>query len=236
MTYATLQSVRLILAGAALTGCAAVDARKLPGEYAFVEAALTAEGTTDTARAGQQGAYGSMVLHPGGKLTGEARVPLLPDSIEGSWYADTTGLRLSIFRVGSSILAQVDRSGRLTFGTGAVDPRARAYVIAMKSDLRMLVAAEESYFSDAARYTPNWQSLSYFRPSAGVSAPSITVGRGSWQATVGHERLPGIKCGIAVNAANPVDPTASEGEPVCTALDTTWGRLSLQWQRTSRRD
>ena len=48
--------------------------------------------------------------------------------------------------------------------------KSKAYITAMKSDLRNLVSAEESFFSDSSRYTTNLTSLG-FKQSTGVTAP-----------------------------------------------------------------
>ena len=95
----------------------------------------------------------------------------------------------------------------------------KAYVTAMKSDLRNLVTAEESYFSDSSKYSatpdttgktgPNW------RPSTGVVFGTIVTGAGFWSATVSHSQLAGATCGIGVNTANPIVSTAGDGEPAC---------------------
>lgn len=92
--------------------------------------------------------------------------------------------------------------------------KSKAYVTAMKSDLRNLVSAQESLFSDSARYTTNLTSLN-FKASTGVTAPVIAVGAGYWSATNQHTQLAGMTCGIAVNTTNPTVSTAGEGEPAC---------------------
>ena len=92
--------------------------------------------------------------------------------------------------------------------------KSKAYITAMKSDLRNLVSAEESYFSDSAKYTSNL-TLVGFKQSTGVNTPSLNIGAGYWSATVTHTQLVGISCGIAVNTTNPVVSTAGEGEPAC---------------------
>jgi prepilin-type N-terminal cleavage/methylation domain-containing protein len=92
--------------------------------------------------------------------------------------------------------------------------KSKAYVTAMKSDLRNLVSAQESLFSDSARYSTNLTSLN-FKASTGVTAPSITVGAGWWRATNQHNQLSGVTCGIAVNTTNTEVSTAGEGEPAC---------------------
>src|SRR5881392_2007279 len=63
--------------------------------------------------------------------------------------------------------------------------KSKAYVTAMKSDLRNLVSAEESLFSDSARYTSNLTSLG-FKASTGVAAPAIVTYPGAWVATNSH--------------------------------------------------
>src|SRR5918911_2858767 len=92
--------------------------------------------------------------------------------------------------------------------------KSKAYVTAMKSDLRNLVSAEESFFSDSARYTTNLTSLN-FKASTGVTSPAITTYAGAWMATNSHTQLPGKICGISVNTTNPQVSTAGEGEPAC---------------------
>jgi type IV pilus assembly protein PilA len=92
--------------------------------------------------------------------------------------------------------------------------KSKAYITAMKSDLRNLVSAEESYFSDSAKYTSTL-SLIGFKQSTGVNTPNLTIGAGYWSATVTHTQLVGISCGIAVNTTNTVVTSAGEGEPAC---------------------
>ena len=100
--------------------------------------------------------------------------------------------------------------------------KTKAYTAAMKSDLRNLVTAEESFFSDSGRYatapvavgstTPGLQ----FATSTGVVLTTpIVVGQGFWTARVTHSQIPNFSCGIGVNTANPVVTTAGDGEPAC---------------------
>src|SRR5467141_1055679 len=48
--------------------------------------------------------------------------------------------------------------------------KSKAYVTAMKSDLRNLVSAEESFFADSSKYTTSL-ALVGFKQSTGVTAP-----------------------------------------------------------------
>lgn len=92
--------------------------------------------------------------------------------------------------------------------------KSKAYVTAMKSDLRNLLNAEESVFSDSARYTTNLTSLN-FKASTGVNPPAIITYAGAWTATNNHTQLSGISCGVGVNTTNPTVAAAGEGEPAC---------------------
>ncbi len=96
----------------------------------------------------------------------------------------------------------------------------KAYVTAMKSDLRNLVTAEEAFFSDSTYYVADTAATGAqgmkFSPSAGVGFPAIVTGGGFWTATNTHSQLPGETCGISMNTTNPLLATANEGAPVCT--------------------
>jgi type IV pilus assembly protein PilA len=92
--------------------------------------------------------------------------------------------------------------------------KSKAYITAMKSDLRNLVSSEESFFSDSAKYTTSLTQLG-FKQSTGVVAPTIATYPGAWTATNAHTQLTGTVCGIGVNTTNPTVGTAGEGEPAC---------------------
>jgi prepilin-type N-terminal cleavage/methylation domain-containing protein len=92
--------------------------------------------------------------------------------------------------------------------------KSKAYITAMKSDLRNLVTAEEAFFADSSSYTSN-VSLLKFQNSTGTNLPTIVAGPGYWSATNSHTQIPGMQCGVGINTTNPVISSASEGEPVC---------------------
>jgi type IV pilus assembly protein PilA len=92
--------------------------------------------------------------------------------------------------------------------------KSKAYITAMKSDLRNLVTAEEAYFADSSSYTST-VTLLKFQNSTGTVVPSIAAGAGYWTATNSHTQLPGMTCGVGINTTNPVISSATEGEPVC---------------------
>src|SRR5947208_3114709 len=93
--------------------------------------------------------------------------------------------------------------------------KSKAYVTAMKSDLRNLVTAEEAFFSDSTYYTTGTTLISKnsFKNSSGVGVPAVTVGAGYWSATVTHSQLSGSTCGIGVNPTNPIISTAGHAQP-----------------------
>lgn len=94
----------------------------------------------------------------------------------------------------------------------------KAYITAMKSDLKNLSTAEEAFFSDSTRYSEGGTELEdYVKPTRGVTTPVISTGAGFWSATVAHLQLAGQQCSIAINTVNPQDANAGEGEPVCYA-------------------
>jgi prepilin-type N-terminal cleavage/methylation domain-containing protein len=94
--------------------------------------------------------------------------------------------------------------------------KSKAYITAMKSDLRNLVTAEEAYFADSSKYTQVVSDLK-FQSSTGVSTPAIIAPPGGyWTATVTHSQLLATQsCGISINTTNPTVASASEGEPAC---------------------
>ena len=92
--------------------------------------------------------------------------------------------------------------------------KSKAYITAMKSDLRNLVTAEEAFFSDSSKYTATISQLK-FQNSTGTNAPTIVTGAGYWSATNSHTQISGMQCGISINTTNPVISSAAEGEPVC---------------------
>jgi len=94
--------------------------------------------------------------------------------------------------------------------------KSKAYVTAMKSDLKNLSTAEEAFFSDSTYYTSSATNTKLgFKASSGVGTPSIATGAGYWSATVTHTQLSGATCAIGVNTANPQNSAAGEGEPIC---------------------
>ena len=89
----------------------------------------------------------------------------------------------------------------------------KAYVAAMKSDLRNMVTAQEAYFSDYGNvYTPNTSNFgSNYKTSTGVTISSMAATGGTaWTAQTTHSGT-SKTCAIGVGSA-----TAAEGEPICS--------------------
>jgi type IV pilus assembly protein PilA len=94
--------------------------------------------------------------------------------------------------------------------------KSKAYIAAMKSDLRNLVTAEEAFFADSTKYVTYDTSKLKFRPSTGVGDPVIVPGAGYWSATITHSQIASpYSCAIAINTTNALVATAGDGEPTC---------------------
>lgn len=210
------------------------------GQYALSFATMGGRDSTepvvpgsDTIRAGQMNSYGEMTLHAGGRLEGNATVSGIPMPLSGTWFLEGKELHLNVSA--RQILRAERRRSQLSFEYPLEDTHHMAYGVALRSDLRNLVAAQESYFADAARYTTNLGTLG-FRSSTGVTRPQITLVRGGgYTAEVTHPSAPGLRCAIAVFADNPIDRNAGDADPVCTRpqpTDTTF--LRLVWRRVER--
>ena len=91
----------------------------------------------------------------------------------------------------------------------------RAYMAAMKSDLRNFVVAQEAYFADNLTYV-DWTELpdNLFQTSVGVTIETIQVSDRGWSALARHESSDTV-CYIYIGEAEPPAEGMSEGEPVC---------------------
>ncbi|MEE9132715.1 MAG: prepilin-type N-terminal cleavage/methylation domain-containing protein [Gemmatimonadota bacterium] len=89
----------------------------------------------------------------------------------------------------------------------------KAYVAAMKSDLRNLAAAEEAYFADWLTYTSTLSDLE-FNDSQGV-AVGIATGTGlGWAATATHTGTT-MGCALYYGSVAAVAPATQEGVVRC---------------------
>jgi len=92
--------------------------------------------------------------------------------------------------------------------------REKAVMAAMKSDLRNLATAEESYFYDQLSYTTDLANLPSFRPSSGVTITVAQATMGGWSASAAHANTT-RQCFLFVGNASPVGAATQEGQIAC---------------------
>ena len=91
--------------------------------------------------------------------------------------------------------------------------RDKALVAAMKSDLRNLATHQESQLADSGSYATSFPPT-IWRPSTGVTGPTIALTPTGWTARVGHTSTTRV-CAIFVGST-PLAPAVKEGVPTCT--------------------
>lgn len=92
----------------------------------------------------------------------------------------------------------------------------RAYVVAMRNDLRNLLTAQTAYHSDQEppEYAATLAALgTSFRTSTGVSVALADAGPNSWSAVATHNATT-RRCAVYVGVA-PVAPATAGGEVGC---------------------
>ncbi len=94
----------------------------------------------------------------------------------------------------------------------------KAYVAAMKSDLRNLVYAEEYYRDSTRSYSADQRALNY-NTSMGVTI-EITLGDSGWSAIASHSALRSGRCAVFVGTVpRPLEQTVAVGEPRCERVE-----------------
>jgi len=97
--------------------------------------------------------------------------------------------------------------------------KSKAYVAAMKSDLKNLVTAQESYFSDAGTYgaVADLTGAGVWAATTGVTAAVANNTATGFSATATHAGATGTTaCGVYVGgAASPNAAVTVEGEVAC---------------------
>ena len=89
----------------------------------------------------------------------------------------------------------------------------KAYIASMKSDLRNLVTAEESYFADNSLYADLGGLAAYYNASAGVTVVATATKGISFNATASHSGTVQT-CAIYINELFKA-PATAEGAPGC---------------------
>lgn len=95
-----------------------------------------------------------------------------------------------------------------------VNSREKAFVAAMKSDLKNLATAEESYYYDYATYAPSLGILGTFNPTVGVTVTVNQATQGGWSGTAASANSP-RQCYLFVGSATPVGAATIEGQITC---------------------
>jgi hypothetical protein len=129
--------------------------------------------------------------------------------------------------VATASLAQAQVAGSVA-GQARVqrDLPERAALIRIKSDLRNLVIAQETYFADHQSYAGTLDLL-HFRPSDNVTPTLTFTQNNGWAAEAKSAALPTVVCSIYINVAEQYRSkrknasAAAEGEPVCDLIATT---------------
>ena len=92
----------------------------------------------------------------------------------------------------------------------------KAYVSAMKGDLRNLATAQETYWNDFATYysgsVPSPQLL--YKPSVGVTIVITAATNGGWGAQATHS-ITTYVCALFTGAVSPPSPAVSDGLIAC---------------------
>jgi len=93
--------------------------------------------------------------------------------------------------------------------------REKAYVSAMKTDLRNLATAEEAFFYDSAKYTTNFVLMSNFAPTPGDSVTINEATSLGWAATISSINT-GRRCYVFSGTATRPGTATIEGNISCT--------------------
>ncbi len=90
----------------------------------------------------------------------------------------------------------------------------KAYLTAMKSDLRNLVTAEEAFFADSVKYTTTIGAGGLtFNVTSGNRTPTIAITADGWTATISNLNTTKT-CAIFIGSTSTA-PATKEGEPKC---------------------
>lgn len=91
----------------------------------------------------------------------------------------------------------------------------KAYLAAMKSDLRNLATAQEAFLFDSLTYTTSLAMLNNYQPTTGVTIVVNTATGGGWSATASHN-VTTKKCYLFYGSAAPLGTATQEGKVSCS--------------------
>jgi prepilin-type N-terminal cleavage/methylation domain-containing protein len=90
----------------------------------------------------------------------------------------------------------------------------KAYLTAMKSDLRNLVTAEEAFFADSVKYTTTFGAGGLtFNVTSGNNTPTIALTADGWTGTISNLNTTKT-CAIFIGSTS-IAPANKEGAPQC---------------------
>lgn len=92
--------------------------------------------------------------------------------------------------------------------------KGQAFLAAMRSDLRNLATAQESYYYSTNAYSSNLGQLN-FVPSAGVTLTVPEATAGGWSASATHTSLGAETCTVYFGTAAAIAPATLEGRITC---------------------
>jgi len=93
----------------------------------------------------------------------------------------------------------------------------KSYFATLRSDLRNLATAQESYFQAANTYYDGAipDPALGLAPSSGVTITLSGVSQSGWAAVATHAAVPGKQCAVYFGTAAPVAPATVEGQSAC---------------------
>ena len=94
------------------------------------------------------------------------------------------------------------------------DTKGKANMAAVKSDLRNLANAQESYFYQHSTYAPNLALLNLSQ-SPGVTLTLVEATATGWSASAVHPAAVPVTCAVYYGTAAPVPPATAEGTVGC---------------------
>jgi type IV pilus assembly protein PilA len=92
--------------------------------------------------------------------------------------------------------------------------KGKAHSAALRTDLRNLATAEESFFFSNGRYSTFVDSLN-FRGSPGVIVTIPEASNQGWSASVTHPESYPLKCALFEGSAAPLPPATAESQISC---------------------
>ena len=92
--------------------------------------------------------------------------------------------------------------------------KGKAYTAMMRSDLRNLATAEESYYYSTDTYSTDLTAIK-FSPSPGVTVTVGTATNSGWAATASHPNASSSACAIFIGNVTPPAPATTESVVAC---------------------